>query len=395
MKQTLLGLLLLACVSPFIYSQPLQRDYKALHFSALVADGHNDVLLRVMSGRDISHRTSEGHSDLVRLKEGGVDVQVFSVWMGPEYGSGSAFKRANQMIDSLESIVQRNPEKIAIARTAQEATELVKQNKIAAVIGVEGGHPIEDNLDYLDQLYKRGMRYMTLTWNNSTSWATSGSDETKHSETLAHKGLNEFGRQIVRRMNDLGVMVDLSHVGEQTFYDAIATSTKPVIVSHSSVYAIAPHSRNLKDDEIRALAKNGGVMCINFYSGFIDSTYERKVSEIRHSHRALSDSVRRIYKNEDHANDVIDSILAKEVDAVRPPLSVLIDHIDYVAKLVGADYVGIGSDFDGISAPPMDMEDVTYLPNITRELVKRGYSDDDIRKILGGNFMRVFATSCK
>ena len=366
-----------------------------MHFSALVADGHNDVLLRVMSGRDISNRTTEGHSDLVRLKEGGVGVQVFSVWMGPEYGFGSAFKRANQMIDSLESIARRNPEKAAIARTASEASELVKKGKIAAIIGVEGGHPIEDNLDYLDQLYKRGMRYMTLTWNNSTSWATSGNDETKHSETLAHKGLNEFGKQIVHRMNDLGVMVDLSHVGEQTFYDAIAASTKPVIVSHSSVYALAPHFRNLKDDEIRALAKNGGVMCINFYSGFIDSTYERRVSEIRHTHRALSDSIRRVYKNEDHANDVIDSILVKEVDAVRPPLSVLIDHIDYVVKLVGADYVGIGSDFDGISAPPKEMEDVTCLPNITRELVKRGYSDDDIRKILGGNFMRVFAANSK
>ena len=395
MKQTALFLFLLVCIHSFMYSQPLQRDYKALHFSALVADGHNDVLLRVMSGRDISNRTVEGHSDLVRLKEGGVDVQVFSVWMGPEYGFGTAFKRANQMIDSLESIVHRNSEKISIARTASEATELVKQGKIAAVIGVEGGHPIEDSLAYLDQLYKRGMRYMTLTWNNSTSWATSGSDEAKHSETLTHKGLNEFGKQIVRRMNELGVMVDLSHVGEQTFYDAIATSTKPVIVSHSSVYALAPHFRNLKDDEIRTLAKNGGVMCINFYSGFIDSTYERRVSEIRHSHRALSDSVRRVHKNEDHANDVIDSILVKEVDAVRPPLSVLIDHIDYVAKLVGVDFVGIGSDFDGISAPPMEMEDVTCLPNITRELVKRGYSDDDIRKILGGNFMRVFAANSR
>ncbi len=381
----------------FLFSVSIsqQSDYRTLHFSSLVVDAHNDVLMRVMAGRDISQRTSEGHSDLVRLKEGGVDVQVFSVWMGPEYGTGKAYKRANQMIDSLEALVQRNPERIAIARTAREAADIVKQNKLAAVIGVEGGHQIEDKLEYLDELYKRGMRYMTLTWNNSTSWATSGLDEAKHAESLTHKGLTEFGIKIVQRMNELGVMVDLSHVGEQTFYDAIATSTKPVIVSHSSVYSLAPHFRNLKDAEIKALAKNGGVMCINFYSGFLDSTYDRRVSEIRHNHAALSDSVKSIYKDEDHANDVIDSLLAKEVDDVRAPLSLLIDHIDYVAKLVGVDYVGLGSDFDGMSAPPKDMDDVTHLPAITRELQKRGYSDDDIRKILGGNFMRVFAAACK
>ena len=379
----------------FSVAMSQKTDYRTLHFSSLVADGHNDVLLRVMNGRDISQRSSEGHSDLVRFKEGGVDVQVFSVWMGPDYGMGKAYNRANQMIDSLEALAQRNPDKIAIARTAHEAADIVKQNKLAAVIGVEGGRPIEDKLEYLDELYKRGMRYMTLTWNNSTSWATSGMDETKHAETLTHKGLTEFGIKIVHRMNELGVMVDLSHVGEQTFYDAIAASTKPVIVSHSCVYSLAPHFRNLKDAEIKALAKNGGVMCINFYSGFLDSTYERRVSDIRHNHSALSDSVKSIYKDEDHANDIIDSLLAKEVDNVRAPLSLLIDHIDYVVKLVGVDYVGLGSDFDGISAPPKDMDDVTHLPAITQELQRRGYSDDDIRKILGGNFLRVFAAACK
>lgn len=376
-------------------AQQLNPDYRALHFSSLVADTHNDVLLRVMTGRNISQRTTDGHSDLVRLKEGGVDVQVFSVWMGPEYGPGKAFNRANQMIDSLEAIASRNPEKVSIAHSAAEASQIVREGRLAAVIGVEGGHPIEDKLEYLDDLYRRGMRYMTLTWNNSTSWATSGLDETKHAETLSHKGLTAFGKRVVERMNELGVMVDLSHVGEQTFYDAVAVSSKPVIVSHSSVYALAPHFRNLKDDEIKALAKNGGVMCINFYSGFLDSTFERRVLEIRHNHKALSDSIRSIYKDEDHANEIIDSLLAKEVDGARSPLSVLIDHIDYVAKLVGVDYVGLGSDFDGISSPPRELDDVTCYPRITRELVNRGYSEAEIRKILGGNFMRVFAASCK
>lgn len=367
-----------------------QDDYRSLHFSSLVADSHNDVLLRVMAGRGISARSEEGHTDLVRLKEGGVDVQVFSVWMGPEYGAGRAFKRANRMIDSLERIVSRNKEKIALARGAGEAATIVAQGKIAAVIGVEGGHPIENKLRYLDRLHARGMRYMTLTWNNSTPWATSAEDETGKSDSLRHKGLTEFGKRVVRWMNALGVMVDLSHVGEQTFYDALAVTSKPVILSHSSVYVLAPHFRNLKDDQIRALAKNGGVMCINFYAGFLDSAYERRAAAIRDGKSHLVDSLMTFRADADH---VADSLLAPELEAIRPPLATLIDHIDYVVKLVGDDYVGIGSDFDGVSVLPKEMDDVTFLPNITRELKKRGYTDASIRKILGGNFMRVFAAS--
>ncbi len=386
---------LILSMSVYAQTKVHQTDWRALHFNSLVADGHNDVLTRVMRGADISKRTPDGQSDLVRMKEGGVDVQVFSVWMGPEYGEGTAFKYANQMIDSLESLVRRNPDKIAIAKTATEAREIVNQKKIAAVIGVEGGHIIENNLHYLEALAQRGMRYLTLTWNNSTSWSTSGEDEALHASSLTHKGLTDFGREVVRKLNQLGVMVDLSHVGEQTFYDALAVTSKPVIVSHSSVYAIAPHYRNLKDDQIRALAKNGGVMCINFYPEFLDSTYARKERAIRLQNRTLEDSVRSADHDRDHANDVIDSLLAKQLDAIRPPLSLLIDHIDYVVKLVGVDYVGLGSDFDGISALPKGMDDVSYLPNITHELQMRGYSDEDIRKILGGNFMRVFEANSK
>jgi membrane dipeptidase len=390
MMKILIAALFAVAIAGFAQTKTKRTDWRTLHFNSLVADGHNDVLTRVMHGADISVRTPDGQSDLVRMKEGGIDVQVFSVWMGPEYGEGRAFKYANQMIDSLESLCRRNPDKITIAKTATEAREIVKQKKIAAVIGVEGGHIIENNLDYLEALAKRGMRYMTLTWNNSTPWSTSGEDETLHASSLKHKGLTDFGREVVREMNQLGVMVDLSHVGEQTFYDALAVTTKPVIVSHSSVYALAPHYRNLKDDQIRALAKNGGVMCINFYPEFLDSTYARKAEEIRAENKMLSDSVRNVYHDRDHANDIIDSLLAKQLDAIRPPLSLLIDHIDYVVKLVGVDYVGLGSDFDGISALPRGMDDVSDMPKITRELTKRGYSDEDIKKILGENFMRVF-----
>lgn len=384
-------LVLVALITtPFSFSQ---QEYRSLHFSSLVADAHNDVLLRVMAGRDISTRSREGHSDLVRLNQGGVDVQVFSVWMSQEYETGKGFRQANQMIDSLESIINRNPGRIALARGAREAEQIVAGKKIAALIGVEGGHPIENRLDYLGQLYARGMRYMTLTWNNSTPWATSAKDETERPDSLPHKGLTEFGKQIIRRMNELGVMVDLSHVGEQTFYDALAVTSKPVILSHSSVYALAPYFRNVKDDQIRAVAKNGGVMCINFYAGFLDSAYEGKAAAVRTEKSRLVDSVKTLYTDADHADQIIDSLLAGELNAVRPPLSTLIDHIDYVVRLVGDDYVGLGSDFDGVSALPKEMDDVTFLPNIARELKNRGYSDVSIRKILGGNFMRVFAAS--
>ncbi len=385
-------LLFTFCSISLLYSQ---TDYKTLHFKSIVADTHNDILTEILKGRgDISSRLTKGHTDLVRLKEGGVDIQVFSVWSDEKYGNGTAYKRANTMIDTLENIIKRNPKKIALVKNPKELQKVLKEKKLAAIIGVEGGHMLEDKMEYLENLYKRGMRYLTLTWNNSTSWATSAKDE-ELKKDLSHKGLTEFGKKIVRKMNELGVMVDVSHVGEQTFYDVINTSTKPVIASHSAVYKLAPHRRNLKDEQIKAIAKKGGVVFINFYSAFIDTNYNNKISTIRKNHQALVDSIKQQYKNEDDADDVIDSLLIKEYETARPPLSVLIDHIDYVAKLVGADCVGLGSDFDGVESVPQEMDDVTCYPKITRELQKRGYSDKDIAKILGGNFVRVFSEVCK
>ncbi|MBI2427438.1 MAG: membrane dipeptidase, partial [Ignavibacteriales bacterium] len=339
--------------------------------------------------------TTNGHSDGVRLKEGGVDVQIFSVWCGGNFGNGRAFNRAVEMIDSLEAIISRSNGKMVLVKTPKELEKAVKQYKIAAMIGVEGGHMIEDSLQYLETLAQRGMRYLTLTWNNSTSWATSAADETQKGDSFQFKGLTDFGKKVVRRMNELGVMVDLSHVGEQTFWDAINTTTKPVIVSHSSVYNICPSSRNLRDEQIKAVARNKGVICINFYSGFIDSTYSERVRAIRKENKSVVDSIKQ--NNEDHwrADALIDSILAPQYNAVRPPLSILIDHIDYVAKLVGVEFVGIGSDFDGIESLPREMEDVTFLPNITRELLKRGYKEKEVRKILGENVLRVFKANAK
>ena len=362
-----------------------------LHFKAILVDTHNDVLSSsVLEGKDISHRLTTGHSDLDRWKEGGVDVQFFSVWTDktPRNKEGF-FKDANQEIDSLEILTLRNPSRMALAATYKQVKKGIKQKKLVALIGVEGGHMIEDDMAKLDSLYKRGMRYMTLTWNNSTSWATSAMDETEHADSLKHKGLTDFGKRIVRRMNELGVIVDLSHVGEQTFYDAIATSSKPVLLSHSSVWNICPVFRNVKDDQIRAVAKNRGVIDINFYSGFIDSTFAKKMALLEGTEgKRIKDSLGQGY-DQAKLNQVWNKYFHDQLEPYRPTISKLVDHIDYIVKLVGDDYVGIGSDFDGVSSLPIGLDDVTKYPLITEELKRRGYSNKSIKKILGGNVMRV------
>jgi len=368
------------------------QQYKIIHENAVVADTHNDVLstvtLKFMSIE--TDLTGKSHSDLARFKKGGVDIQMFSIFCDDRYGKGTAFKFANEEIDSLYAIAKRNPDKMEMVSTWPQLQHALKSHKLAAMMGVEGGHMIEDNLDYLDSLAKRGVRYMTLTWNNSTSWATSAADETKKSFFVTPYGLTDFGKQVVKRMNELGMMVDISHVGEKTFWDAIHTTTKPVIASHSSVYALCPVPRNLKDDQIKAVAKNGGVIDINFYSGFIDSNYMKRITAFMTRHRQEYDSLVALKLPDYEINAFFSKKYPQEAAALRPPLSLLIDHIDYILKLVGADYVGLGSDFDGIESAPLGLEGVQDFPKITEALLKRGYSKKDVEKILGGNFLRVF-----
>jgi membrane dipeptidase len=241
---------LLLCIATSGYAQ----SYQQLHQKALVVDTHNDVLSSAtMRGLNIENDLrGQTHSDIARWKQGGVDVQVFSVFCDERYGKGTAFAYANREIDSLYAVVQRNPAALMLVSTPTQLQQAVQQGKMACMIGVEGGHMIEDNITYLDSLYKRGARYLTLTWNNSTSWASSAKDETAGTVPNAKKGLNDLGKQIVRRMNQLGMMVDVSHIGEQTFWDVMQTTTKPVIASHSCVYTICPHSRNLKDETTRS-----------------------------------------------------------------------------------------------------------------------------------------------
>jgi len=368
-----------------------------IHRNAIVVDTHNDILSAgLLKGIDISKKVTTGHSDLVRWEKGGVDVQFFSVWTGNEPRTKDGFFHdAFQEIDTLDRFLLRNPSKTLFALNYKQVKKGAHRQKLVALIGVEGGHMIEDNLRKLESLYTAGMRYMTLTWNNSTSWASSAMDETLHSEKLKQKGLTEFGKEVVQKMNELGVMVDLSHTGEQTFYDAIATTTKPVILSHSSVWSICPVFRNVKDDQIKAVAKNGGVVCINFYSGFISKQWDA-------TQRRLQDTVKAVLYNDFLKGTDSATATAKwkqyydsTLNAARPSIDELIDHIDYIVKLVGDDYAGIGSDFDGIGSTPIGLDDVSSYPSITSALLNRGYSKKSIRKIMGGNVLRVMKANFK
>jgi membrane dipeptidase len=263
------------------------------------------------------------------------------------------------------------------------------------MIGVEGGHMIEERMDLLDSLINRGMKYLTLTWNNSTTWATSAKDEVTKKDSLTRLGLSEMGKQIVARLNEAGVMVDVSHVGEKTFADVLAVTTKPVIATHSCAWALAPHRRNLKDDQLKAVAKNGGVVFVNFYSGFVDSSYEAKKQLFMRQHKAAFDSLTVLLGDDDMATIRLFSIYPTEAQALRPPLAVLIQHIDYIAKLIGVGHVGIGADFDGAESFPLQMGDVSCYPLIVTELQKLGYSNSDIKKITSGNFIRVLKANEK
>lgn len=384
--------ILIICIG--LLQQAAAQSYKKIHARAIVVDTHNDILMKAADKGMVFDQNLTGKtlSDLARWKKGGLDVQIFSVYCDGDAKNPYAF--ANREMDSLDAVAARNPDKIVKVANYAELLKAVKQHKIAAMFGVEGGHMIEDDLNKLDALYKRGARYLTLTHNIAPSWATSAADETTK-PNLPHKGLTDFGKQVVQRMNQLGMLIDVSHVGEQTFWDVIQLTTKPIIASHSCVYNLTPHRRNLKDDQIKAIAKNGGVIQLNFNPGFIDSSFGNKEIAFLKKHSAENDSLMKSGLGEFYAMDYLYQKYTAETNAIRPPLSMLIDHVDYIVKLVGVDYVGLGSDFDGINVTPLQLDDVTSYPIITKALVERGYSKKAITKILGGNFLRVLKANEK
>lgn len=386
-KLILLCIVIISC-KPAPEKELKVKTYAEIHAEAIVVDTHNDILMKAADNGIIFDQdlTGKTHSDLDRWKKGGLDVQIFSVYC--DGGVENAYAYANREMDSLDAVVSRNPDKIAKVANYKEMMAAVNENKIAAMFGVEGGHMIEDDLAKLEALYNRGARYLTLTHNVAPSWATSAADETTN-PNLEQKGLTDFGKQVVQRMNELGMMVDISHVGEQTFKDVIKITTKPIIASHSSVYSLVASRRNLKDEQIKAIAKNEGVIMVNFHPGFIDSSFDGKEAAFLEKHAKEADSLMNSGMDDWYTLDYLYKKYATETAVLRAPLSMLIDHIDYIVELVGIDYVGLGSDFDGINLTPQQLDDVTTYPLITKALVEKGYSEEDIVKILGSNFLRV------
>ena len=361
---------------------------------AFVIDTHNDMPSRILEDRydpDVRHSPgfgpTEGHTDLPRLVESGLTAEFMAAWVDAPYAAtpGASFDRAMQHVSTIHAWVDRHPEHLLFATTAADVRRAKREGKVAIFIGVEGGHAIESSLDRLRELHARGVRYLTLTWNNGLPWAGSsiGVDGTRTG------GLTDFGRDVVREMNRLGMLVDLSHVSDSTFDDAIAVSSAPVIASHSSARALSDFPRNLTDDQLRAIARSGGVVHVNFFSRFLDSEYRTRAeavdAQIAAARRALPAGPDGAFAAA-RLSARRDSLLAA---LPQTPFSVLIDHIDHVARVAGVDHVGIGSDFDGVSALPLGMEDVTRLPRIAQALLDRGYSEQDVAKMLGGNMLRV------
>jgi membrane dipeptidase len=360
-----------------------------IHYKSILVDTHNDAVTaciekKVSFDQDL---TGINHSDLKRFKEGGLDYQLFSIWCDGEKVNPYAW--AMREMDTIDAVAARNPDKMVVAKDWKTVQAALKAGKIVAQYGVEGGHMIEDDINRLDTFYNRGVRYMTLTWNNSPSWASSHADE-KNSKYTGPKGLTPFGKSIIARMNQLGIIVDISHVGEATFWDAINTTTKPVIASHSNAYSICPVTRNLKDNQILAVGKNGGVINLNFYSAFVDSTFSKKDAAFRTRHKAELDSLLNTGIQREYAQVWLAEKYAAESEANKPSLEQLMQHFDHIVKLIGIDHVGIGSDFDGIDSAPKELKTVLDYPKFTQALIARGYSNKDIKKVLGGNFLRVY-----
>ena len=372
------------------------RSTHDIHLESFVADTHNDVLLRAMEGQNVLKYHPESHSDLEKFKLGGVDLQVFSIWVSPDEKEKKYFENANDMINKLDFLISRVPKDWGLAKSYQDITYNSRKNKMSCVIGVEGGHIIGRDISKLEALHDRGMRYLGLTWNNSNHIASSAKDETFNRNSLSNIGLSNFGSEVVQKCNDLGVIIDVSHAGEQAFWDVVDQSQEPIIASHSSVYTLCPHYRNLKDDQIKAIAKTGGAVFINFYPGYIDSTFQQKAEIINMKYEVELDILAEKYdplSNQYWFEEM--KLLKHEKARIAPSINDVIKHISYIVDLVGVDYVGIGSDYDGVEIMPTGLENVSKLPFLTKKLIEHGYTIREVRKILGGNFKRIFKEVCK
>jgi membrane dipeptidase len=367
---------------------PISAHARQLHERAIVIDSHDDTPQRMLFDKtfDITARHKDGHIDVPRMREGGLDALFFSIWVPSDITGPPAVKRALDLIDCVREAARLHPNDLMLATTAADIRRAAAEHKIAALMGMEGGHMIDDDVRLLRVYAALGVRYMTLTHFKNNNWADSSTD------TSAHNGLTAFGKDVVREMNRLGMMVDISHVADKTFWDVIETTKAPVVASHSSARAIANHPRNMTDDMLRALAKNGGVVMINYHAAFLSEEFrvasEKKSGTVVESMAAMSKKC--------GGNEACTTLESERIDheaMARGELpkvywDKIVEHIDHAVKVAGADHVGLGSDFDGATMP-IGMEDASKLPKITDALLKKGYSDADIEKILGGNILRV------
>jgi membrane dipeptidase len=370
---------------------PVATDPLSIHRRAIIVDMHADTTQRLVDENvDLQKQLSDGHLDAVRAKEGGLDAQFFSIWVDPDLfggGGASAIKRADVQIEAVRNLAAKHPDTWELATTAEDVRRISAGGKIAALMGLEGGYAIDNKIENVERYYQMGVRYMSGAWSVSTEWAGSSGDETGKT-----RGLTDFGKQVIREMNRLGMMVDVSHLSDKAFWDIVNTSTKPVIATHSGCRAITSVPRNLTDEMIVALAKTGGVVNVIFYPEHIEPGYSAKKRKVDAEIAALVQRASDEQKGDAAQKKLArDRVRAEEYLKRLPPVSVsrIVDHIDHVVKLVGIDHVGIGSDFDGVQVVPADLSSVADLPNLTKELLNRGYSESDIDKILGGNMLRV------
>lgn len=377
-----------------IHSVPNSR---AIHNSAIVIDTHADTPLRFVDHSfDPATDSGDADWDFAKARAGNLGAQFFSIWVDPVLYKGHCTRRALDLIDSVHEVASKHPRDIVMAYAAKDipAARSGQEKRIAALIGVEGGDAIEGDIRVLRDFYRLGARYMTLTWATSNELGQSSGDvKQDQNGKPIDPGLTDFGRDVVREMNRLGMMVDISHVSDRSFYNALVVSRAPVIASHSSSRAITNHSRNLTDDMLVALARNGGVAQVNFYCSFISDAYIAESKAFEEAHPAEMKRAKELWlgPKTPESTAELDKLMAMKQTAVpRPPFSALIDHFDHMIKIAGAEHVGLGSDFDGVECMPEGMDGVQDLPKITTELVRRGYSAEDIRKVLGGNLLRVF-----
>jgi len=364
-------------------SAQVSEEAKRVQSHVLGVDSHNDTLQRVLiEGIDLGKRQPDGSVDFPRLREGGIHVPFFALWVPTYYHGAEAVRRTLDLRDAMQGVLDTYPNQIELATSARDIERIVGENKIAAVLTIEGGHQIDDDLRVLRMYRRLGILSMTLTHFRNNNWADSSTDKPEH------YGLTEFGKQVVREMNAIGMIVDVSHVSDKTFYDAILVSTKPVIASHSSCFTQSDVPRNMKDDMFRTLAKNGGVVGVNFGASFLN----QKDAEMLKQHIAQRNAIELNLTGAE-----LDAFAAKDRAETYPAhlktgaaaLEDAADCIDHIVKVAGIDHVGIGSDFDGIQSVPLGLEDVSKMPALTDALLRRGYNEQDIQKIMGGNFLRV------